>query len=144
MDQKLRHKNSNLGHFGGVLTPFDARGSKIRFSPGSRVIKICVYQFCQTLWEVSEKFNGWIKSYGAKSVIFGHFGVFWGVFDPFDPPMLKIRFFPGSRVIKICVHQFGLSFWEVPKKFNGWIKSYRAKSSIFGYFGPFWGVFDPI
>ena len=72
----------NFGHFGAVFDQVDPRGSKIRFFPGSRVMKICVYQCCLTFWEVSEKLDKGIKSYRAKSAIFGHFGAFWGVFDP--------------------------------------------------------------
>ena len=69
IDQKLWGRNWNFGHFGGILDPFDPPGLKNQIFSGSRVINICVFQLCLTFWEVSEKFNEYIESYGAKIVI---------------------------------------------------------------------------
>ena len=104
MDQKLWGKICNFGHFGGIFTPLTHRGSKIRFFPGSRVINICVYQLCLTFWRVSEKFNGWIKSYGAKSAIFGHFWPFWGYFTPFLPPRGATRPIPEKSFTYFLIY----------------------------------------
>ena len=141
MDQKLWGKNCNLGHFGGISDPFDPRGSKINFSPGSRVLNICVYQCCLTFWRVSEKLNGWIKSYGAKITILVILGVF---FTPLTPRGSKIRFFSGSRVLNICLYQHWLAFWRVSEKFNGWIKSYGAKIVILVILGVFLTPLTPV
>ena len=43
------------------------------------MLRIIVVTFID---RVSEKNNGGIKSYGAKSVIFGHLRAFWGIFRP--------------------------------------------------------------
>ena len=46
------------------------------------------------------KYNGWIKSYELKSVIFGLFGAFWGVFDPFRAPGGAMRIiFENPRML---------------------------------------------
>ena len=129
MDQKLWAKNCNFGHFGGIFYPFDPRGSKIRFFPGSRVINICVYQLCLTFWRVSEKFNGWIKSYGAKIAILVILGVF---LTPLTPRGFQTRIFPGSTILKSYVYQLYSTFWKVSEKYNGWIKSYSSKYANFG------------
>ena len=51
-----------------------------------------------------------IKSYVAKGVIFGHFGAFWGFFDPFWAPGDAIRVFSkiekyySSSKMKLYLH----------------------------------------
>ena len=115
MDQKLWGKNCNFGHFGGIFYPFDPWVLKIRFFPGSRALSKCVYQLCLTFLRVSEKFNGWIKSYGAKFAILVILEVF---LTPLTPWGSKIRCFPGPRVLNICVYQLCLTFWKVSEKYK--------------------------
>ena len=43
------------------------------------MVRIIVVTFID---RVSEKNNGWVKKYGAKSVIFGHLSVFLGLKEP--------------------------------------------------------------
>ena len=46
--------------------------------------------------KVSEKSNGRIKSYKAKSVVLDELGLFGGLFDPFWAPGDASRVFPKS------------------------------------------------
>ena len=67
----------------GIFSPKSPQGTRTGVLPGSTITILCSHQLSSNFWKVSEKSNGGIKSYEAKSVIFGHFGAFWGFFDPF-------------------------------------------------------------
>ena len=110
--------------------------SQTRIFSVSNALNLCASscECCLRFWRVSEKFNGWIKSYGAKIAILVILGVF---LTPLTPRGSKIRFFPGSRVINICVYKLFLTFWRVSEKFNGWIKRYGAKIVILVLLGVF-------
>ena len=73
------------------------------------------------------------KLWGKKC----NFGNFGAIFDPFDPRGSKNRIFLVPKVVDLCVYQCCLTFWKVPEKSNGWVKSYGAKTAIFVIFEVF-------
>ena len=98
---KVMAKLAILVILGEFLTPLTPRGSKIRFYPGSRVLNICVYQYCLTFGRVPEKLNGWIKRFGAKIALLVILGLF---FEPFDPLNLRNQIFPKIRSTRLmCI-----------------------------------------
>lgn len=129
MGQKL-----NFWSFWGVfLTPLTPRCSKIRFFPVSRVINIGVYQLCLTFWEVSEKFNGQIKSYGAEIAILSILGLF---LTPL-PPGLKNQIFPRVKSNQnMCISMLS-DFLGSFRKIK-WIDQKLCCKKC--HFWPFWGV----
>ena len=128
-----------LGLFFTHLTPW---GLETKNFPVPRVLNLCAYQCCLHSWKLSGKSNEGFKSCGAKIAIFGYFGQFWGIFDTFWPPGEQTRIFPVPSVLKVCLYQCCLYFWEFSEKYNEELKSCGAKTAIFGYFGSFWGIFD--
>ena len=116
------------------MTPLTPWGSKIRFFLGSRVLDICVNQYCLTFGRVSEKLNGWIKSYGAKIAILVILGVFLTPLAPWDS---KIGFFPRVKSNIITTR------FNVLESFR---KIKRTDQQLWGKncnFGHFEGIFDP-
>ena len=71
------------------------------------------------------------------------FSLFWGVFDPKRPPRGTTGVLPGSAIMILCSYQLSLHFGKISEKCNGWMKSYEAKSVIFGHFGAFLTPFEP-
>ena len=67
---------------GVFFSPKSPQGTRTGVLPGSAITISSSHQLSSNFWKVSEKSNGGIKSYEAKSVIFGHFRAFWGFFDP--------------------------------------------------------------
>ena len=68
---------------GVFFSPKSPPGTRTGVFPWSTITILCSHELSSNFWKISEKSNGGIKSYGAKSVIFGHFRAFWGFFDPF-------------------------------------------------------------
>ena len=68
-------------------------------------------------------------------------GVF---FSPQSPPGTQTRVLPGSTTTILCSHQLSSNFWKVSEKSNGWMKSYEAKTVIFGHFGAFLAPFEAL
>ena len=70
-------KSPKKGCFLALKSQDDANRSIARVSNSN-----CSHQLSSNFLKVSEKSNGGIKSYEAKSFNFGHFGAFWGFFEP--------------------------------------------------------------
>ena len=64
---------------GAILVLKVPEGTRTGVLPGS-AMTLCSYQLSSHFGKISEKSNGWMKSYNGKIVIFGHFwhfGAFW-------------------------------------------------------------------
>ena len=129
MGQKMEFW-SFWGHFWPLWPP----GLKDQIFPRVKSNQNRCISMLSNLLEVSKKFNG--KNMGQIL----QFWPFWGIFDPFDPPELKINSFPGPRVPSICFYQCCLMFWRVSQRSDGLINIYGAKIAILVIF---WGIFDP-
>ena len=71
----------------GCFNPKSPQWTQTWVLPGSAILILCTYQLSSNFWKVSEKCNGQIKSYEAKSVIIGAF------FPFFEPLGTQPEFF---------------------------------------------------
>ena len=81
----------------GVFSPKSSQGTPTGSLPGSAITILCSRQLSSTFWKVLEKSNGRIKSYEAKSVIFGQFGHFGALLTLFEPLGTQSGFFQKSK-----------------------------------------------
>ena len=69
---------------------------------------------------VSEKNNGWIKCYEAKSVIFSHFRAFWGFFSHKRAPGDATRIiFKNQRMLHFLPYKV-VTPCKISEKYNGY------------------------
>ena len=90
--KKFIKKLSKLAPKTGFLAPKSLQRVHIKILR-SKLLWIYSEQFPPHVYQVLEKSKGWIKSYGAKSIIFSLFGLFWGYFAPFAPSTVGVTIF---------------------------------------------------
>ena len=104
---------------GVFFSPKCPRGTRTRILPRSVTVVLYLVQLPPHFDRVSEKNNGWIKCYEAKSVIFSHFRAFWGFFShkraPGDATRIifknpRMLHFPPYKVVTPC---------KISEKYNG-------------------------
>merc|ERR1719402_1325028 len=94
-------QNLQFWSFWGYFCPFDPPGLKNQIFPRVKSTQYVCISTLLNFWRVSEKFNGWIKSYGAKIAIFVILGVF---LTPLTTRAQKLDFFHGQEYsIYVCI-----------------------------------------
>ena len=89
---------------GVFFSPKCPRGTQGRILPKSVTVVLYLVQLPPHFDRVSEKNNGWIKCYEAKSVIFSRFRAFWGFLAIKEPLGTQRELFSKIRECYISSH----------------------------------------
>ena len=110
----LPERGSFLGYFLAVKAPW---GAKVNFPRVNNTQIRCV--------PISSNFlrrtNAWIKSYWQKSVIFGHFGLFWPFLTPIWSITPQYEFSWEIRLVFFLVSSVVVGWCKKSEKSNGWL-----------------------
>ena len=114
---KILKKQPQKGVFFSAKSP---RGTRTRILSRSVIVVLYLVQLPPHFDQVSEKNNGWIKSYKAKSDIFSHFRVFWGFFSPKTAPGDATRIIFKNPRMLLFTPYYLITSCKISGKYNGW------------------------